>query len=31
VAEIQGNVNEFTKELEGTKPGHDPGIVKRSN
>jgi hypothetical protein len=31
VAEVQRNVNEFTKELEGTKPGQDPGIIKKSN
>jgi hypothetical protein len=31
VAEVQRNVNEFTKELEGTRPGQDPGIVKKSN
>ena len=30
-AEVQRNVNEFTKELEGTKPGQDPGIIKKSN
>jgi hypothetical protein len=27
VAEVQRNVNEFTKEVEGTKPG----IIKKSN
>jgi hypothetical protein len=31
VAEVQRNVNEFTEELEGTKPGQDPGIIKKSN
>jgi hypothetical protein len=31
VAEVQRNVNEFTKELEGIKPGQYPGIVKKSN
>jgi|SRR5689334_15928838 zinc-ribbon domain len=31
VAEVQTNVNEFSKELEGVKPGQDPGIVKKSN
>jgi len=31
VAEVQKNVDEFSKELEGVKPGQDPGIVKKSN
>jgi hypothetical protein len=31
VAEVQRNVNEFTKELEGTQPGQDPGVIKKSN
>jgi hypothetical protein len=31
VAEVQRNVNEFTKELEGTQPGQDPSIIKKSN
>lgn len=31
VAEIQKNVDEFSKELEGVNPGQDPGIVKKSN
>ena len=31
MAEVQRNVNEFTEELEGTQPGQDPGITKKSN
>jgi hypothetical protein len=31
VAEVQKNVDEFSKELEGLTLGQDPGIVKRSN
>jgi len=31
VAEVQRNVNEFSKEIEGVKPGQDPGIIKKSN
>jgi len=31
VAEVQRNVNEFSKELEGIRPGQDPGIIKKSN
>ena len=31
VAEVQRNVNEFSKELEGVKPGQDLGIIKKSN
>ena len=31
VAEVQKNVDEFSKELEGVTLGQDPGIVKRSN
>ena len=31
VAEVQKNVDDFSKELEGVKPGQDPGIVKKSN
>ena len=31
VAEVQKNVDEFSKELEGVTLGQDPGIVKRAN
>jgi zinc-ribbon domain len=31
VADVQRNVSEFSQELEGVKPGQDPGIVKKSN
>jgi hypothetical protein len=31
VAEVQENIDGFSKELEGVKLGQDPGIVKRSN
>ena len=31
VAQVQKNVDDFSKELEGVKPGQDPGIIKKSN
>jgi hypothetical protein len=31
VAEVQKNVEDFSKELEGIKPGQEPGVIKKTS
>jgi hypothetical protein len=31
VAEVQKNVDEFSKELDGIKPGLEPGVIKKTS